>query len=105
MEFATGALGTLIPKLSQLLQDEYNLQKGAKKDIEFLSRELDSMRAALRNVREVPPEGTQVRHIIIISISTKLGMAFAKRFLHQPQDYTSLWTRFARDMPDDDGCD
>jgi disease resistance protein RPM1 len=56
MEVATGALGTLIPKLGQLLQDEYNLQKGVRKDIEFLSRELEGMRAALRSVGEVPQE-------------------------------------------------
>ena len=56
MEVATGALGTLIPKLGQLLQDEFKLQKGAKKDIEFLSRELESMHAALCGVGEVPRE-------------------------------------------------
>ncbi|CAN6243170.1 unnamed protein product [Urochloa humidicola] len=56
MEFATGALGTLVPKLSRLLQDEYNFQKGTKKNIGFLSRELESMHAALRTVGEVPSE-------------------------------------------------
>jgi disease resistance protein RPM1 len=56
MELATGALGTLLPKLAQLLKDEYNLHKGAKKNIEFLTRELKSVHAALRAVGEVPRE-------------------------------------------------
>jgi len=56
MEVATGALGTPIPKLGQLLQDEFKLQKGVKKDIEFFSRELESMYAALRSVGEVSRE-------------------------------------------------
>ncbi|KAL6654696.1 hypothetical protein ACP70R_008161 [Stipagrostis hirtigluma subsp. patula] len=56
MEFATGALGALLPKLADLLEGEYNLQKGVKKNIEFLERELKSIHTALRVVGEVPPE-------------------------------------------------
>ena len=56
MDLATEALGNLLPKLVQLLQDEYNLQTGAKKDIQFLSSELETIRIALREVGKVPRE-------------------------------------------------
>ncbi|KAL6654408.1 hypothetical protein ACP70R_007873 [Stipagrostis hirtigluma subsp. patula] len=56
MDVATGALGTLLPKLAELLHGEYKLQKGVRKNIDFLERELWSMHAALRVVGEVPPE-------------------------------------------------
>ncbi|CAD6255644.1 unnamed protein product [Miscanthus lutarioriparius] len=52
--YTGSTLGTLLPKLGQLLQDEYNLHKGVKKDIVFVTRELESMRAALRDIGEVP---------------------------------------------------
>ncbi|CAL4985866.1 unnamed protein product [Urochloa decumbens] len=54
MDLVTGAMGCLAPKLLQLLQDEYKLQKGVRKQVEFLSQELDSIHAALRKVAEVP---------------------------------------------------
>ncbi|XP_048527995.1 disease resistance protein Pik-2-like [Triticum urartu] len=54
MEVVTGAMGSLLPKLGQLLMDEYNLHKRVKKDVEFLWKELESMHAALIKVGEVP---------------------------------------------------
>uniref|UniRef100_A0ACD5ZA28 Uncharacterized protein n=1 Tax=Avena sativa TaxID=4498 RepID=A0ACD5ZA28_AVESA len=54
MQVMTGAMGSLIPKLFQLLKEEYNLQKGVKKDVEFLVRELPSMHLALRKLADVP---------------------------------------------------
>ena len=40
MEFASVALSILLPKLDQLLQDEYILQKGARNSIRYLYKEL-----------------------------------------------------------------
>ncbi|KAL6595538.1 hypothetical protein ACP70R_047878 [Stipagrostis hirtigluma subsp. patula] len=56
MNLVTGAIGSLVPKLLQLLQDEYKLQKGMKKKIQFLSKELESIQGALRKVAAVPPD-------------------------------------------------
>ena len=53
---ATGALGTLLPKLAQLLHGEYKLQRSLRKNIEFLTKELETTQAALRCVGEVPLE-------------------------------------------------
>lgn len=52
MEFATA----LLPKLAKLLQEEYNLQTSARKGIEFLHKELETMHAALCKISEVPRE-------------------------------------------------
>ncbi|KAG0517027.1 hypothetical protein BDA96_09G052700 [Sorghum bicolor] len=56
MELVTGAMGSLLPKLGDLLKEEYGLQKGVKKKIQSLSRELTAVHAVLRVIGDVPPE-------------------------------------------------
>ena len=54
MSVVTGALGSLGPKLLQLLHGEYKLQKGVRKQVESLSRELDSIYPFLHKVSDMP---------------------------------------------------
>jgi disease resistance protein RPM1 len=56
MDLALGAMGSLLPKLGELLSEEYKMQTNVKRDVEAFSRELASMRAALQRVAEVPRE-------------------------------------------------
>uniref|UniRef100_A0A0E0M0A2 Disease resistance N-terminal domain-containing protein n=1 Tax=Oryza punctata TaxID=4537 RepID=A0A0E0M0A2_ORYPU len=46
--------GSLLLKLGELAMDEYKLQKGVKRNVEALWRELESMQAAIRKVGDVP---------------------------------------------------
>jgi hypothetical protein len=56
MELAVRAMGSLLPKLGELLKEEYGLQKGVKKKIETLSRELEAAHAVLREIGDMPPD-------------------------------------------------
>jgi hypothetical protein len=53
MDLATGAMGALLPKLVELLKEEYKLEARLRKDVEFLETEMRSMDAALRKVARV----------------------------------------------------
>ncbi|TVU41036.1 hypothetical protein EJB05_14526, partial [Eragrostis curvula] len=54
MDLVTGPIGKLVPKLLQLLKDEYKLQKDVWKQVKYLADELMSMHAALGKVAQVP---------------------------------------------------
>ncbi|CAO2150439.1 unnamed protein product [Urochloa humidicola] len=54
MDLVTGAIGSIGPKLLELLKDEYKLHKDLRKEVKFVSDELESVHAALRKVAEVP---------------------------------------------------
>ncbi|CAO2142926.1 unnamed protein product [Urochloa humidicola] len=54
MDMVTGAIGSIGPKLLELLKDEYKLHKDLSKEVKYLSDELESVHAALRKVAEVP---------------------------------------------------
>ncbi|RLM69391.1 disease resistance RPP13-like protein 4 isoform X1 [Panicum miliaceum] len=63
-EIVVGAMGSLLPKLANLIKEEYNLQKKVRGEIMFLETELKSMEAALIKVSEAPidqPPDIQVK--------------------------------------------
>ncbi|TVU24779.1 hypothetical protein EJB05_27236, partial [Eragrostis curvula] len=64
MQVVTGAMSTLLPKLANLLTEEYKLQKNIRGEIMFLKTELESMEAALLKISEAPidePPDNQVK--------------------------------------------
>ncbi|CAN6374625.1 unnamed protein product [Urochloa humidicola] len=56
MDLMTGAISNLIPKLGELLKEEYHLQKGARKRVEYMQIELQSMSIVLRKVAQLMPD-------------------------------------------------
>ena len=58
---STGVMNSLLSKLSILLSDQYKQLKGVRKDIEFLSRELVDMNAALEKLADMEKMDVQTR--------------------------------------------
>uniref|UniRef100_A0ACD5Z7U6 Uncharacterized protein n=1 Tax=Avena sativa TaxID=4498 RepID=A0ACD5Z7U6_AVESA len=61
MDLALGAMGSLLPKLGQLVGEEYKMQSSVKRDVESFSRELASMRSALCRVAKDVVDSLLVR--------------------------------------------
>ncbi|KAJ1256674.1 hypothetical protein BS78_K334600 [Paspalum vaginatum] len=53
-DLVMGAMGSLIPKLGELLKEEYDLQTGVKDRITMLTKELEGAQVALHKVAQVP---------------------------------------------------
>nr|UBY07140.1 NBS-LRR disease resistance protein [Dasypyrum villosum] len=64
MDLATGAMGTLLPKLLEVLREECKLPSSVREGIKSLEKEMKSMHLALCKVAEVPRErlDRQVKH-------------------------------------------
>ncbi|RCV37698.1 hypothetical protein SETIT_8G083700v2 [Setaria italica] len=56
MDLVSGAVGSVIGKLGELLHEEYKLQKGLPEQIQSLKHELESAKTVLSKVGEVLPE-------------------------------------------------
>ena len=56
MDLVTGAISNLVPKLGEMLKEEYKLQKGVRKRVECLQIELESMSIVLHKVAQLMPD-------------------------------------------------
>ncbi|EMS65671.1 Disease resistance RPP13-like protein 4 [Triticum urartu] len=54
-------MGSLLPKLAELLKEEYMLQTSIKKKVDSLEKEMKSMQAALCKVRDVPRDQLDIQ--------------------------------------------
>ncbi|KAE8780707.1 disease resistance protein RPP13-like [Hordeum vulgare] len=78
MEIAVGAIGSFLPKLTNLLVGEFTLQGAARKAIESLINDLTLMRAALCKLTKVPPEQ--------LHQEVKIWVADIRSFCNQMED-------------------
>jgi hypothetical protein len=79
MDLATGAVGALLPKLAELLKEEYNLEEGLRKDVEFLQKEIRVMDPALRRV-------ARVRHDRLVDEPVKIWTDDIRELSYEMED-------------------
>nr|UBY06938.1 NBS-LRR disease resistance protein [Dasypyrum villosum] len=84
MEIAMGAIGPLLPKLTDLLVGQFTLEKRVRKGIESLATELTLMHAALRKVAELPPDQ--------IDEGVKIWAENVKELSYQMEDIVDTFT-------------
>nr|UBY07005.1 NBS-LRR disease resistance protein [Dasypyrum villosum]UBY07064.1 NBS-LRR disease resistance protein [Dasypyrum villosum] len=84
MEIAMGAIGPLLPRLTDLLVGEFTLEKRVRKGIESLVRELTLMHAALRKVAKAPPDQ--------IDEGVKIWAENVKELSYQMEDIVDTFT-------------
>uniref|UniRef100_A0ACD5TZT2 Uncharacterized protein n=1 Tax=Avena sativa TaxID=4498 RepID=A0ACD5TZT2_AVESA len=53
VDFARGAMGSLLDKLGKLVKEDYNLETSVKRDIESFSQDLMTMHQDLRNLKNL----------------------------------------------------
>ncbi|KAF7033039.1 hypothetical protein CFC21_044164 [Triticum aestivum] len=89
MEIAMGAIGPLLPRLTDLLVGEFTLEKRVRKGIESLITELTLMHAALRTVAKVSPDE--------LDEGVKIWAEKVKRLSYQMEDIVDTFMVHVQD--------
>ncbi|CAM0877583.1 unnamed protein product [Alopecurus aequalis] len=88
MDLSMGGMVSLLPKLGELLNQEYKLQKSAEKDVIYLQTELQHMLASLNKAALVPRDeldeqdrlwAGEVREVLTARLAILFKMAKARR--------------------------
>ncbi|KAJ1256963.1 hypothetical protein BS78_K262200 [Paspalum vaginatum] len=90
MGLVTGAIGSIVSKLAELLASEYKLQAGVAR-IESLARELESAHAFLQEIDKVPPDQ--------LNEQVKLWASEVRESSYDMEDVLNTFLVHAKDDP------